>query len=68
MNPKLLKKALGSITGLADTGIDSRLSEMAAAKEPKVEVEMEGEGAESEAELTEDEVSKLRALLATMEG
>ena len=41
---------------------------MAAAKEPKVEVEMEGEGAESEAELTEDEVSKLRALLATMEG
>lgn len=69
MNPKLLKKALGDITNLADSGLESRLGEMAAAKKPKVELEMEDEeNSESGTELTEDEVAKLRELLASMEG
>jgi hypothetical protein len=65
MDPNKMKRALGDITALTDSGLDERLGKMAAAKAPKVEVEIEGEeGAPEEGELTPDEVERLRALLA----
>ena len=70
MDPKKkFGKAMGDITALTDSGLDERLNAMAAAKAPKVEVEVEGtEGEMPEGEFTPDEVEKLKALLAQMEG
>ena len=63
MKPDKLKRALGDITALTDSGLDERLGKMAAAKAPKVEVEV-GEEEPEGGELTPDEVERLRALLA----
>ena len=70
MDPKKkFGKAMGDITALTDSGLDERLNAMAAAKAPKVEVEVEGDEEAPEAgEFTPDEVEKLKALLAQMEG
>lgn len=60
-----LKKALGDITALTDGGLDARLDEVMAKKQPPVEEAVEGEVEGMEpGELTPDEVEKLRALLA----
>ena len=70
MDPKKkFSKAMGDITALTDSGLDERLNAMAAAKAPKVEVEVEsGEEAPEGGEFTPDEVERLKALLAQMEG
>ena len=70
MNPKHLKKALGEITSLTDSGMDESINAVAAKKAaaeapPVVEGE---EMVEEEAELRPDEVEELRALLAQMGG
>ena len=70
MKPAHLKKALGDITALTDGGLDARLDEAMAKKQP-VEEESpssENEMGEDPGELTPDEVEKLRALLAQNGG
>lgn len=71
MKPQHLKKALGDITALTDGGLDARLDEAMAKKQPPVEEESpssENEMGEEPGELTPDEVEKLRALLAQNGG
>lgn len=69
MDPKKkFGKAMGDITALTDGGLDERLNAMAAAKAPKVEVEVEGAEEPEAGEFTPDEVERLKALLAQMEG
>lgn len=67
---KKFRKAMGDVTDLTDSVVDEELKAMAAAKRPspKVEVEVEAGGEEEGAELTPDEVERLRELLAKQGG
>lgn len=69
---KKFRRAMGDVTDLTDSVVDEELKAMAAAKRPapKVEVEVEADGEEGGegAELTPDEVERLRELLAKQGG
>jgi hypothetical protein len=63
---KHLQKALGELVNLGDSGLDGRIEALVKSKAPPMDEESESD--DESAELTPDEVEKLRRLLAQTEG